>query len=214
MSLSKQPVPARIFASLGALAISVCLAGCTNDDVQLDETIDASEVDSTEYIPASADGPAQNVPEPNLPAVATENTEEGAKATLEYFWEAEAYASLTGETDAMTLIATDECDFCMESINDWKQSYNGGSWAVLNGDIETEISDIQTDLDDTNKQIAHIFFQLHEPATDFYSEEGEQKDTSFDAPATNDWFALLFFDATAQRWKVEWIGLEESITWE
>src|SRR5699024_7528270 len=101
MSLSKQPAHARIFASFAALSVTVCLAGCTNDDVQLDETIDASDVDPTDYIPASADGPAQNVPEPNLPAVATENTEEGAKATLEYFWEAEAYASLTGETDAM-----------------------------------------------------------------------------------------------------------------
>src|SRR5699024_6223887 len=216
MSLSKQPASARIFACLAALSITVCLAGCTNDDdVQLDDTTDASEVDPTEYIPASAEGPAQNVPEPNLPAVATENTEEGAKATLEYFWEAEAYASLTGETDAMSLIATEECDFCMESINDWKQSYDKGSWAALNGDIETEISDSQTDIDEnSNKQIAHIFFQLQEPATDFYSEEGEPIDSSFESPVTSDWFALLFFDATAQRWKIEWIGLEESITWE
>src|SRR5699024_9595605 len=115
MSLSKQPALARILASLAALSVTVCLPGSTNDDVQLDEIIDASDVDPTEYIPASAEGPAQNVREPNLPAVATENTEEGAKATLEYFWEAEAYASLTGETDAMALIATQRCDFCKES---------------------------------------------------------------------------------------------------
>src|SRR5699024_12344017 len=91
MSFLMHLASARPFACLAARYLPVRLAGCTNDDdVQLDDTTDASEVDPTEYIPASAEGPAQNVPEPNLPAVATENTEEGAKATLEYFWEAEA----------------------------------------------------------------------------------------------------------------------------
>src|SRR5699024_11926269 len=75
--LLKQPVPSRIFTSLAALTLCVVLAGCSNDDdAELDETMDASEVDSAEYIPASADGPAQNVPEPKLPAVATENRSE------------------------------------------------------------------------------------------------------------------------------------------
>ena len=65
--LLKQPVPSRIFASLAALTLCVVLAGCSNDDdAELDETMDASEIESAEYVPASADGPAQNVPEPNF----------------------------------------------------------------------------------------------------------------------------------------------------
>ncbi|MDN6149456.1 MAG: DUF6318 family protein [Yaniella sp.] len=214
--LLKQPVPSRIFASLAALTLCVVLAGCSNDDdAELDETMDASEIESAEYVPASADGPAQNVPEPKLPAVATENTEEGAEATLKYFWEAESLASLTGNTRPLELVSSGDCEFCMESVEGWGQSYDEGAWAVLHGDIRISVSQIETAIDETTENpVAHVYFELEEPPTDFYESDGEPSDTSFDTSSQSNWFALLFFDATAQRWEIEWLGLEESVDWE
>src|SRR5690625_7537990 len=74
--------------SLTAFVLVTVLAGCSSEadeGPELEETTDASSPESTEHIPASADGPAQNVPEPRLPAVDTENKEEGDRATIELF---------------------------------------------------------------------------------------------------------------------------------
>lgn len=214
--LLKQSVPSRLVAVLAALSLAAVLTGCSNDeDAELEETVDASEAGTAEYIPASADGPAQNVPEPKLPAVATENTEEGAEATLKYFWDAESLASLTGETSALELVSSEDCDFCMESVEGWRESYEEGSWSVLHGDIQILVSEIETATDEvTERPVAHVYFELEEPPTDFYGSDGNLSDTSFDTSSQSDWFALLFFDATAQRWEIEWIGLEESVDWE
>lgn len=213
--LLKQPVPSRIFASLAALTLCVVLAGCSNDDdAELDETMDASEVDSAEYIPASADGPAQNVPEPKLPAVATENTEEGAEASFQYFWEAEEFARLTGDTSPIALASSEDCDFCAESIEGWENSYEDGYWTDIQGDLVAETTDVEIAKDDESGElVAHVYFQLHEPATDFYDDEGNRTESSFDAPEVRDWFALMQYDATAQRWQIDWLGLEDSVNW-
>jgi len=215
MSFSpKQSVQKRILVSLTALTLTAVLAGCSSDNEADLDTTETPDVE-TEYIPASADGPAQNVPEPKLPAVATENTEEGAEATLEYFWEAEEYARLTGSTEPLKIVSGDNCAFCTESIDGWPESYDEGEWTAIQGELKPDITDAQTAIDEElGKPVAHVYFHLHEPATDFYDSEGARTDNSFDAPDVKDWFALLYFDATAQRWEVEWLGLEESITWE
>ncbi|HIY85527.1 MAG TPA: hypothetical protein H9822_03665 [Candidatus Yaniella excrementavium] len=213
--LPNQSVLSRFFAGLTALSLTVILTGCSNDDdAELGETVDASEVDSAEYVPASADGPAQNVPEPNLPAVATENTEEGAEASFQYFWEAEEFARLTGDGSAIALVSSDACGFCLESIDGWESSYKDGYWTDIQGELAAEITDIRIASDDGNETVAHVYFQLHEPATDFYDEEGNRTDGSFEAPDVRDWFALMEYDAVAQRWKIDWLGLEDSVDWE
>ena len=214
--LMKKSVLNRFVTGLVGLILAVGLTGCSNDDDEpLDDTIDASETESLEYVPASADGPAQNVPEPKLPAVATENTEEGAEATYEYFWEAEEYARLTGDTDPLAAVSSDECAFCQDSIEGWEDSYDNGEWTVLHGNLELDISDIKVGFGGAeDRPVAHILYRFHEPATDFYDTEGSLSDSSFEKPEVDDWFALLGYDGTAQKWKVEWLGLEEAVEWE
>lgn len=214
--LLKQSVPSRLVAVLAALSLAAVLTGCSNDeDAELEETVDASEAGTAQYIPASADGPAQNVPEPRLPAVATENTEEGAEASFQYFWEAEEYARLTGDTSAIALLSSETCDFCSESIDGWADSYADGYWTDIRGDLEAQISDVQIAKEDENQHLtAHMYFQLHEPATDFYDEEGNITESSFEAPEVKDWFALMHYDGTAQQWQMEWLGLEDSVNWD
>lgn len=204
--LLKQPVPSRIFASLAALTLCVVLAGCSNDDdAELDETMDASEVESAEYVPASADGPAQNVPEPNLPAVATENTEEGAEATLKYFWEAIDYARLTGETDPIALVSHDSCEFCDLYMEGWQDRYENGDWAVVQGSVEIEIHETDTHLDDEQREWTAISFRITQPAAALYVDDEKDVEESVEANSAA-WIADLSYNGTTQRWLVEWTG--------
>ncbi|GAA2043246.1 hypothetical protein GCM10009720_25070 [Yaniella flava] len=213
--LMKKSVRNRLVTGLVGLTLAVGLTGCSNDDEEtLGDTIDASDTESLEYVPASADGPAQNVPEPNLPAVATENSEEGAEATLEYFWETEEYARLTGDTEPLALVSSEDCEFCFESIQGWEHSYGEGEWVVLQGELQIEITEVQLGDDEERSQpVAHVFFELDEPGIDFYENDGILHQDSFDKPDIKKWVSLLYFDATGQRWEVEWLGLEESVTW-
>lgn len=203
---------------LTGLTLAVALVGCSNnadDSPDLEETTDASSAQQTEYIPASEKGPAQNVPEPRLPAAATENSEEGAQAALEYFWEAEEYARLSGITDPLEVLSAQECEFCEESIQGWPASFEEGVWSVTTEELTVDITEVRVaSSEDGAQSVGHIFFKLQEPATNFYDSHGVRPGESFEEPEITDWFALMLYDATAQRWEVDWVGLEEAITWE
>ena len=217
-SSSKKSAVKWLLGGFTALILTISLTGCSQsaeESPELEKTTDASLADTAEYVPASADGPAQNVPEPRLPVSATENSDDGAKATLEYFWEAEAFASLTGNGDSLAVVSDDSCAFCHESIDGWPKNYEDGYWSVLHGDIIVNVTEVVTsEEDDEEESVAHIYFELTEPATDFYNEEGKHLEASFDETDTQDWFAILNYDATAQIWKVEWLGLEDDVVWE
>lgn len=217
-SLSKKSATKWLLSSAIASTLIFTLAGCSNteeENPKLEKTSDASVTEPTDYVPASADGPAQNVPEPRLPTAAAENSETGAESALSFFWEAEEYARLTGDTELIALVSSEECEFCIESIQGWEQSYQEGFWNVPNGSLNIEIT--ATDFvegDAGRRSVAHLFFELDEPATEFYDKGGQITAESFDAPEVNDWFALMYYNATAQKWEIEWIGLEENISWE
>jgi len=197
--------------SLTAFVLVTVLAGCSSEadeGPELEETTDASSPESTEHIPASADGPAQNVPEPRLPAVATENTEEGARATIEFFWRAIDHARLTGDTELLALVSHDSCEFCQDHIVGWQERYSEGNWAVLQGEIEIAIDDTLTHFDEVQEEEwVEISFELTEPAAELYVDgERDDAETLQDA-STAKWVADLSFDGSAQRWNIEWLGI-------
>lgn len=211
--LMKKSVRNRLVTGLVGLTLAVGLTGCSNDDEEtLGDTIDASDTESLEYVPASADGPAQNVPEPNLPAVATENSEEGAEATVKYFWQAIDFGRLTGKTDQAALVSSEECALCSDLVSGWQEVYEGSSWAALDGDMEIETMEIVLS-PGTNggEHIAEMRYQMTEPAADFYQDGVLLEDQSFDTESTADWLAELAYDGTAQRWKIQRIGVEEHL---
>lgn len=214
-SFSKKSVHARKLTFLTTFALIFAVTGCSNADDEspdLEETTDASVSDPMTYIPASEDGPAENVPEPRLPGAAADLSEEGALETLDYFWRAEEYARLSGNTRSLEVISNDSCDFCVESIKGWSASYDEGVWAVLHDDLEIETTDVLLEHVETDTEFtAYVFFELHEPATSFFDQDGERQDESFDTPNASEWFALLNYDGTSQMWKIDWVGLEESL---
>lgn len=202
---------------LFSLALAVALVGCSNnadDGPDLEETTDASSVQKTEYIPASEEGPAQNVPEPRLPAVATENSEEGALKALDYFWESAQYARLTGDSTFIELVSSDTCEFCKSFVRDWSGAYETGKWAAPNGEVLYEISEVWMGNEEDGTPSVDVFFSLTEPDTKLYDANGQVEHESEIPVEAANWFALMFYDSTAQRWEVDWIGLEELVAWE
>lgn len=198
---------------LTGLALAVALVGCSNnadDGPDLEETTDASSVQKTEYIPASEEGPAQNVPEPRLPVVASEDSSDGAQATLEYFWSAIDYARLTGNVEPLSFVSHETCEFCAEHIEGWKERYEDGDWAVLHGEIEIEIDEIETHVDETQEgDWVEILFDLKEPAAELYVSGVRDDKESLQDESAAKWLADLSFDGSAQRWNVEWLGVVE-----
>ncbi|WP_460668115.1 DUF6318 family protein [Kocuria himachalensis] len=109
--------------------MGLLLTGCgTDDDVA--ETPPSSSASSAaatsaepspdatpaDYVPASLDGPAQNVPEPVMPDLAKEESREGAQAFLDYWSDAMWYAHQTGDATYARQVISDACDICMEQL--------------------------------------------------------------------------------------------------
>lgn len=139
-------------AALVAVSALV-LAGCAGGSPGSEASPDATQSSSTSaaatptatatatpaYKPASASGPAQNVPLPVLPAVAKTETKEGAEAFSRYWFSALSYAYETGDAALFESLAPRECETCQKVtkvINDW---HSEGRW-LAGGRISTPVT--------------------------------------------------------------------------
>lgn len=80
------------------------------------------------YVPASLDGPAQNVPVPVMPDLAREESREGAQAFLDYWSDAMWYAYQTGDTSYARDITSPHCGVCMDELSEVEQAYEANQW--------------------------------------------------------------------------------------
>lgn len=107
---------------------------------------DKSPGSDGEYVEASADGPAQNVPKPEKPALADEESYEGAQAFLDYLADTRAYAWQTGDTSLIREITAEECASCFTEIEDIERLYDMGGWAS-SGQEQVKIIDQDMPID-------------------------------------------------------------------
>jgi len=82
-----------------------------------------SESESPAPVPASSEGPAQNWPEPEIPDAIYEESEDGALAALQYWFEAITYLQLTGDSDPVELTTGADCDVCVSRIDRYLDLY-------------------------------------------------------------------------------------------
>lgn len=137
-----------------------------------EETTKTSESDG-EYVPASADGPATNVPKPEGPESMTEQTEDGVKATVDYFWQAIWYLSVTGDPSSLNQIVTDSCTYCQEEVDYFTTIYSEGSWYVT---TPSTVADSSVSLKGSSS--ANAWISLDAPATTMYFSDGSQAGSS------------------------------------
>ncbi|NVM97233.1 DUF6318 family protein [Arthrobacter sp. SDTb3-6] len=80
------------------------------------------------YKPATANGPAQNVPVPVLPAKAKEFSKAGLEAFATYWYSTLGYVYETGDSKPMMAITGNSCSTCERTngpVGDW---YRSGGW--------------------------------------------------------------------------------------
>lgn len=82
------------------------------------------------YQPATAEGPAQNVPVPVLPEKAKEFSKEGLIAFAEYWYSTLGYVFETGDSKPMMAVSVPTCQTCANINGPVSRWYVNGGWIV------------------------------------------------------------------------------------
>ena len=83
---------------------------------------------SAVYRPASAHGPAENVPLPKLPKLAKQKSKEGLIAFAEYWYKTVEYAHETGDVSLIREISGPQCFACNKTYDRMTQGFAEGDW--------------------------------------------------------------------------------------
>lgn len=193
MKRSLRPRAALLVLSAAAV---LALSGCGGDDPLAegpDEQASAPAGDNGQT--DEADGPGDDAP-PTVPEAAREQSEEGAVAFTEHFFEAlnDAYAS--GETDDLAKLSDPACIICRQTVGDIAFAYARGE--VEGGAVE--VSDV-TDV--TPEAAAEGLRSLTlKYSAEAYREVSSSGDQMFDSPAKNDidFVAQVQWNADEERW--------------
>lgn len=162
-------------ASSSATALPTLANG---QEVTLTDT-ERSDFNAGKYVPATAQHPALNVPEPVMPEVAKEQTFEGAKAFLEYWIEAKNYNTETGKTSQAKELVSPEWHEERDMYEAISQEYSQGGW--LQGSLaKIETPDEEFNFEYNNSYDIIVYYSETEGA--LYGATGEMKE---DIPAFN-----------------------------
>ena len=80
------------------------------------------------YKPATAEGPAENVPLPVMPEIAKEESKEGLEAFAEYWFGLVNYGYETGDTSRIRELSSPGCELCESFYVDMEKGYAGEDW--------------------------------------------------------------------------------------
>ncbi|UXN30765.1 DUF6318 family protein [Glutamicibacter sp. M10] len=121
---------ALLLASVVALTLCSCVSGPEDQQQPNGTTTSVRPSESSQtakssgpkptpsYRPASASGPAVNVPTPKFPAEATRNSEKGAAAFVDYYFDLVNFVGETYDTKQIKLVTTRQCEVCGVGIID------------------------------------------------------------------------------------------------
>ena len=197
---------------LAALGLGLALTGCSPseaDEPDSQPTLGSEPVETEEYIAASAEGPAQHVPVPHLPEAVKDPSTEGARATVEYFWQAVDYGRLTGNTEPVEQVTHYVCESCNQLIYKWEQIYDDGAWAVLDGETTIQIGEVQQNFDDENdEEWTAVLFKMDEPASQFYQDGVLNEDASTDGGESAGWWVEMVYDEDDAQWVIDWLDMD------
>ena len=90
---------------------------------------------SATYKPASAEGPAENVPLPVMPEGAKVESKEGLIAFARYWYELVNYGYETGDVEPVKAVSGPDCFACQSFYRGMQDVYGTGGW-LEGGEIE------------------------------------------------------------------------------
>jgi len=165
------------------------------------QSAEPSESASPTPVPASSEGPAQNWPEPEVPDAIYEESEDGALAALQYWFEAITYLQLTGDYGPIDGVSAPDCETCDNKISQFYDLYEvEDGWYAAEGASST--GELVSQITDDGH--ASILFELVEGGYSVYGPDGEDlgsvESEVYDAEAS------LYFDA--EKWWISELQIE------
>lgn len=163
----------------------------------------ASATASGPYVPASAEGPAQNVPKPVMPEVMKEETQEGAEAAVKYFWETVYYMQQTGDAGLEQEISGPTCKFCEHHKNSIMKLYGDGGWMV------SETATIHSAITRPSKNGYTSTILLNMSKEEFFEKSGDEIAVSMsDSEDKAPWIAQSRYDKDLGHWTIAEMAYE------
>lgn len=132
-----------------------------------------ADFEAGKYVPATAQHPALNVPEPVMPEAAKEQTFEGAKAFLEYWVEANNYAIQTGKNSMVKQAVSPKWSSEQDLYDNTREVYVEGGW-FKNGLVKMEIPDEGFNVEANNSYDIIVYYS-EAPGTIYKSDGTEQE---------------------------------------
>lgn len=80
------------------------------------------------YKPATAEGPAENVPLPVMPEIAKEESKEGLIAFGQHWFDLVNYGYETGDAAPIREISAPDCEICASFYEDLEEGYANDDW--------------------------------------------------------------------------------------
>lgn len=110
------------------------------------------------YKPADASGKAQNVPVPEKPALADENSKAGLEAFTKYWYELLSYGYETGDVSGTDELSSKGCQFCIGLGDGIREAWQDKRW-IAGGKIQSRAVNIQFVVGMTTQQITMQIIQ-------------------------------------------------------
>ncbi|MDN3905393.1 DUF6318 family protein [Arthrobacter sp. YD2] len=124
---------------------------------------------SAAYKPASAEGPAENVPVPVMPEEAKLESKEGLEAFARYWYEAANYGYETGDVSLVKAISGPECQTCQKYYDVVLKGFIDGDWMAKS---QIDVQDAYSDFILTPENRYQALVQLEQDDMEYYGAEG------------------------------------------
>ena len=150
------PIAAASLAAL--LALTACQGSAAPSPSPSATSSSASPTpDASKPTPASSNGPARNIPVPELPEAATKETKEGLRAFANYWLSLMNYGFITGDYGPVNKLTSSACGTCANVQKGVSEAYKAGGWFV-GGElaIKSYSDSFRADVNDTYGPLMRI----------------------------------------------------------
>lgn len=175
----------------------------SNSTASAAETTASESADAGAYVPASEKGPARNVPKPVMPEAVKEDTQEGAEAAVQYWWDAVYYLQQTNDPEPLKAVSSNDCRICTSYIATINDIYANGGWH--SGAKPTIESILTQDLEYASSSTMLI---TTETGSAYASDGTVQADTELERETKQPWRAITRFDEGQSQWVAEEVTYE------
>lgn len=187
--------------SASALASESADGGSGEEGSSGEGSSEVSSSESGEPVPASSDGPAQNWPIPEAPWNIDEQSEAGAEAALEYWWELIEYARLSGDTQPAKDMASEGCSGCLAQTKSIDEAFEADMWFA---DVSVDVTRTELVRQEDSKYTGKLVVDTSD--YDGYESDGEHHRVQ--GTPSQIWSAALSYSDGA--WAVDMVSFDSS----